>query len=213
MEQHPGPRKRDKIAAAWREHSFLRRSTPSTSRATTPNARTMTNDSIDTAQHPHRSAAGSPAAQLSTSSTPPTSELWKSAAENLTAQQREVLAFEGDGVKLPNEVIKLAISKRDMCIEKQWKIKVNGKSIVLRDVAEKIFRWIDRFKAVGDLGTQFDPVHSALPWAAFRFLLQVCFSSCPPLPIKALLYLLMSIVRRFLWTMPSLWEPYLPESS
>ena len=49
----------------------------------------------------------------------------------------------------------------------------NGKEIVLRDVLEKIIRWLNYFKAVGDAAVQYDPGHAALPWAGVRFLLQV----------------------------------------
>lgn len=45
--------------------------------------------------------------------------------------------------------------------------------MVIRDVAEKMLGWVDRIKAIGDIVVQFDPVHAALPWAGFRFLLGV----------------------------------------
>lgn len=50
---------------------------------------------------------------------------------------------------------------------------MNGRQIILRDVAEKIIVWIDRFKQVGDIAVNFDPVHASLPWAGIRFLLEV----------------------------------------
>ena len=37
----------------------------------------------------------------------------------------------------------------------------------------KILQWVYKFKQIGDIIIQFDPKHSALPWAGFRFLLQV----------------------------------------
>lgn len=48
-----------------------------------------------------------------------------------------------------------------------------GKRIILRDVVMKIFGWIDKFKQIGDIVVQYDPGHMALPWAAFRFVMQV----------------------------------------
>ena len=54
-----------------------------------------------------------------------------------------------------------------------WKVKFRGEEIVLRDVGMKILHWIDRFKQIGDIIVQYDPAHTALPWAGFRFLLQV----------------------------------------
>ncbi|KAI5840895.1 hypothetical protein BZA05DRAFT_242392 [Tricharina praecox] len=41
----------------------------------------------------------------------------------------------------------------------------------------KIGRWIQRFKDIGDIVVQYDPGHAALPWAGFRFLLQLCWIS------------------------------------
>lgn len=68
-------------------------------------------------------------------------------------------------------------AKRDLAIRKKWKFKKsNGDVIVVRDVLEKISRWIYRFKETGDVIAQYDPVHLSLPWAAFRFLLQIAVS-------------------------------------
>jgi hypothetical protein len=38
----------------------------------------------------------------------------------------------------------------------------------------KVLGWVNRFKEIGDIIVQFDPVHPALPWEGFRFLLQLC---------------------------------------
>jgi hypothetical protein len=57
--------------------------------------------------------------------------------------------------------------------ERSWKITVRGEDVVLRDVGMKILQWVDGFKEIGDIAVQFDPVHAALPWALFRFLLRV----------------------------------------
>jgi ankyrin repeat domain-containing protein 50 len=71
----------------------------------------------------------------------------------------------------------LAIEQREKCEEKGWKFNFDGQQVILRDVAQKIFYWLQRFKEVGDIAVNFDPVHAALPWAAFRFLLQVISNS------------------------------------
>ena len=54
-----------------------------------------------------------------------------------------------------------------------WKF-IKGEEVVLRDVGMKILHWVATFKQIGDIIVQYDPVHAALPWAGFRFLLQVC---------------------------------------
>nr|POE76720.1 hypothetical protein CFP56_75884 [Quercus suber] len=40
--------------------------------------------------------------------------------------------------------------------------------------ADKVLRWLDRFKSVGDIVANADPVHVGLPWAGIRMLLEVC---------------------------------------
>ena len=52
-------------------------------------------------------------------------------------------------------------------------VKFRGKEVVLQDVGTKILHWLNRFKQIGDIIVQYDPAHAALPWAGFRFLLQV----------------------------------------
>jgi hypothetical protein len=45
--------------------------------------------------------------------------------------------------------------------------------VVLREKADNIVKWLDRFKQVGDIASNTDPVHVGLPWAGIRLLLQV----------------------------------------
>lgn len=44
---------------------------------------------------------------------------------------------------------------------------------MVRDVLERVSGWIDRYKGIGDIASQYDQVYTALSWAAFRFLLSV----------------------------------------
>lgn len=74
-------------------------------------------------------------------------------------------------------VLKDVEAARDLALRKRWKFtKSNGDVVILRDVMEKIVGWIQRFKETGDAAVQYDPAHAALPWAAFRFLLQTTVS-------------------------------------
>jgi hypothetical protein len=59
------------------------------------------------------------------------------------------------------------------CEARRWKFRLHGKELILRDVAEKIIVWLDKFKQIGDIVANFDPLHIGLPWAGVRFLLQV----------------------------------------
>lgn len=64
-----------------------------------------------------------------------------------------------------------------LSLRKRWKYtKPNGDTIIVRDVLEKIVRWIEKFKDTGDIIIQYDPGHAALPWAAVRFLLRIAVS-------------------------------------
>ena len=56
---------------------------------------------------------------------------------------------------------------------KSWKYQFKGEEIVMGDIGMKILHWIDRFKQIGDIIVQYDPVHAVLPGAGFRFLLKV----------------------------------------
>lgn len=50
-------------------------------------------------------------------------------------------------------------------------------SVRVRLAISKIITCMRRFKEVGDIAVNFDPAHAALPWAAFRFVLEVCIAS------------------------------------
>ncbi|RFU24961.1 hypothetical protein B7463_g11382, partial [Scytalidium lignicola] len=70
-------------------------------------------------------------------------------------------------------VLKTAEEKRQICLLKRWKFKKsNGDEIIVRDVVEKIAKWIERFISIGDVAVQFDATSASLPWAVVRFLLQ-----------------------------------------
>ena len=58
-------------------------------------------------------------------------------------------------------------------MKKGWKFTWKGEEVILRDVADKVLWWIQKFRDIGDILVQYDPVHSAIPWAGVRFILQV----------------------------------------
>jgi ankyrin repeat domain-containing protein 50 len=74
------------------------------------------------------------------------------------------------------ELVGMIRKKQRECEEESYKFCFQGKEIILRDVAEKAVFWLNKFKEVGDIAVNFDPVHAALPWAGVRFLLQVLTS-------------------------------------
>lgn len=72
-----------------------------------------------------------------------------------------------------DDALRAAKQKQRCCNKKKWTLTFGGRTITLKDEAEKIIGWLDRFKAVGDIAANADPVHVGLPWAGIRLLLEV----------------------------------------
>lgn len=72
------------------------------------------------------------------------------------------------------ELQQLTEKSQTRATEKAWSIsRSNGQKVIVRDLLAKVVKWVNHFKAVADVAIQYDPVHAALPWAGFRFLLNV----------------------------------------
>lgn len=71
------------------------------------------------------------------------------------------------------EAYKAALGHKQACEDKSWRWSFRGRTVVLRDEADKVLRWLDRFKSVADVIANVDPVHVGLPWAGIRILLEV----------------------------------------
>jgi len=108
--------------------------------------------------------------------------LWVKAFNQMSSSESATLApfhsstDKQDVMPMLEEIqmeLKHAVASKN---DSSWTITWRGKTIVLRDVAMKIVQWVDKFKQVGDIAIQYDPGHAALPWAAFRFVLQVCMN-------------------------------------
>ena len=56
---------------------------------------------------------------------------------------------------------------------KKWSGTYRGRQVYVFDQADKVVQLLDRFKAVGDIVANVDPVHVGLPWAGVRFILEV----------------------------------------
>ena len=59
------------------------------------------------------------------------------------------------------------------CEEKRWKFTFPGRTVIVKEEADKLVGWLNRFTAVGDVVANIDPVHVGLPWAGIRLLLEV----------------------------------------
>ncbi|KAK7211182.1 hypothetical protein V2G26_018360 [Clonostachys chloroleuca] len=71
-----------------------------------------------------------------------------------------------------DSIIALSRAKQAQSEGKGWIIDIGSRKVNVRRAFSKVIDWLDKFKAVGDTAVNFDPVHAALPWAAFRFILQ-----------------------------------------
>ncbi|KAF8535526.1 hypothetical protein BDD12DRAFT_855021 [Trichophaea hybrida] len=179
MASQPKPRKRDRLSGIFRSgrapHSSALEPTlvsgsPSTSLI-----------SVEKLQN-----ATSPVASPSPSSAPEPAlgppSLWEKAIGQLTPQQRQTLAYLGIESGAEDVASNLDVIRNEMermlegYQEQSWQFNFRGENIVMRDVGRKILHWVDKFKEIGDIIIQYDPVHLALPWAAFRVLLKVCKS-------------------------------------
>lgn len=120
-----------------------------------------------------QSQPGSPPAQSSR-------DLWLKAYDTLDESTKKNLGYDKNNPStIVHTALRVAEDKRQLCIQKQWKYtKSNGKTIILRDVVEKIISWLDKFMKIGDLAMQYDALHAALPWAAVRFILQASHRKC-----------------------------------
>lgn len=73
---------------------------------------------------------------------------------------------------------RLADEKKNQCVRSRIRIRrKNGEVIIVRDVFEKIVKYVQKFREIGDVAVQYDPAHASLPWAGVRLLLQVSTTS------------------------------------
>ena len=110
---------------------------------------------------------GTPAEQRS-------NDLWAAALETLSDADRQNIHFDSrDKLKVLSDLQALTERAREECIRKRWKYTRNGKTVVLRDVFDKVLQWVEMFKSIGDVVAQHVPASVALPWAGIGFLLDV----------------------------------------
>ena len=86
--------------------------------------------------------------------------------ENLLPNTNDIGSALGD-------VLKAAQKKQKICDDNRWTFTIGGRAVMLREEADKVIVWLDRFKAVGDIAVNVDPIHAGLPWAGIRLLLEV----------------------------------------
>ncbi|KAJ0139210.1 hypothetical protein HZ326_17855 [Fusarium oxysporum f. sp. albedinis] len=96
--------------------------------------------------------------------------LWAKARENLPADVRDWLASLEQGIQLNATGTERIDALIKQTAQKQQELgRISHR---FKKYFDNIIRWLDKFKGIGDVVYSFDPVHAALPWAAFRFILQ-----------------------------------------
>ncbi|KAF6227916.1 hypothetical protein HO133_007644 [Letharia lupina] len=99
------------------------------------------------------------------------SDLWAAALRTLNEGDRNLVTFDGQHkLDVLSDLEQRVISAREKSIEKRWRFHRpgGGQTVILQDLFSKIVVWIDRFKEIGDIVIQYDPVHAALPWAGIH---------------------------------------------
>ena len=97
--------------------------------------------------------------------------LWVKAYDKLPDELKQHLAV--DKQQTLEDVLKTAMNAKEANIVRRLKLKWGGREIDVQDTADRLVSWITKFKEVGDIAMQYDPVHAALPWAGVRFILLV----------------------------------------
>ena len=98
--------------------------------------------------------------------------MWERAVEQLNDEDRLQIDFSQEDKRTALNDLLLAVEdkKRE---QKHLRFKnKNGETVAVRDLFTRITDWVDKFKEVGDVLSQYDPQHAAVPWAAVRFVLQ-----------------------------------------
>ena len=93
-------------------------------------------------------------------------DLWTQAYHRLPdALQQQQLGVSGgpDKLQVLKNVFQAAVQAQEANMAKRLKLKWGDKEINIQETADRLFGWITKFKAVGDIAVQYDPVHAALP--------------------------------------------------
>jgi hypothetical protein len=100
------------------------------------------------------------------------------ALELLSPQERvtieeHIIATTDDIISAVEKALNAAQMKQNLCENKRWTFTIGGHIVTLREEADKVLLWLDRFKQVGDIAMNADPIHAGLPWAGIRLLLEI----------------------------------------
>ena len=94
--------------------------------------------------------------------------------------QGNILSSTDDIESALRDVLEAAQDKQKICDDKRWTFTIRGRTVRLREEADKVVLWLDRIKAVGDVAVNADPIHAGLPWVGIRLLLEVLSNTTTP---------------------------------
>jgi len=183
----PGPPAKVSLGERFRKR-FRHRSSVSPSRPTQtltsstappPGSPSTTSSSTLVAAHsPNASTAFSTPSPQVTSDPSSNRQLLSNALKRLSDRdqatlQDHILPNSNDIDLALRQALDAAEAKQQSCIEKRWTFTFAGRPVTLQEEADKVIRWLNRFKTVGDIAVNVDPMHAGLPWAGIRLLLEV----------------------------------------
>ncbi|KAK8088520.1 hypothetical protein PG997_003481 [Apiospora hydei] len=104
---------------------------------------------------------------------------WAQAVQSLSDDDREQFGIAQpssgqDPLGILEDILAATEAKKEESLNKRWKVTVKGRTIIIRDVLEKMTLWVNNrnLKAIGSLALQYDPTGAALPWAAIKLFMQ-----------------------------------------
>jgi len=104
-------------------------------------------------------------------------DLWTKVYNNLPDEIKQQLGLNklgpADQLQTLQHVLQTAVQAKEANIAKRLKFKCGDKEVDVQETADRLVGWITKFKEVGDIAVQYDPVHAALPWAGVRYILLV----------------------------------------
>ncbi|KAI9683264.1 MAG: hypothetical protein M1822_006129 [Bathelium mastoideum] len=102
-------------------------------------------------------------------------DIWARAAAQLSDDEKRDINFSrSDKRQILAELHAEVEKSRQKSLESRWKYtRKSGETVIIRDVFDKMVRWINMAKQIGDVAVQYDPVHASLPWAGIRLVLQI----------------------------------------
>ena len=104
-------------------------------------------------------------------------DLWSKAYTQLPEEYKKDLD-KLDKLDVLQKLLATAKQAEEENAAKPYKLKLGDQEIDVREKAQAFMGWLNKFKEIGDIVVQYDPVHAALPWAGVRLILMVC----DPLP-------------------------------